>query len=183
MERWLPGLALVFGLFLMAAATFGQGIAPSAPEGGSSVTAAHRFGPGFHHSGGQDGRHHFMTHFKGIAPEQACKERFAREAGFLAYLGAKLDLNPQQQPLWDTYNKAMLDAAAKHRQTCLDNSITGDPHLTALERRDRLQKLLQDRVNGLLTTRPSLEALYQSLSQEQKRLVDQPSLWRPAPGR
>ena len=30
-----------------------------------------------------------------MSPDQMCKERFAREAGFLAYLGAKLELNDQ----------------------------------------------------------------------------------------
>jgi hypothetical protein len=109
-----------------------------------------------------------------MTPEAACKERFAHEAGFLAYLGAKLDLTAPLQPLWDTYHQAMLDAAGKQRQTCLENVMALGSHLTALERRDRGQKILQARLDGLQSSRPSLEALYQSLSPEQQHLMDRP---------
>jgi hypothetical protein len=172
--RWLPGLALVAGLFLMAAATLGQGTAQPAPEGVPSVTASDRFESGPHRRDGRGGRHHFMVHFKKITPAQACKERFARGAGFLAYLGAKLDLNTQQQPLWDTYQRAMLDGARKQQQTCMENIMAPGSPLTALEHRDRIQKLLQARLDGLQTTRQPLEALYQSLSPDQRRLLDRP---------
>ena len=114
-----------------------------------------------------------------MPPDQMCKERFAREAGFLAYLGAKLELAGQQQPLWDTYQKAMTDSAAKQRQTCLDNVVSPHENLTALERRDRAEKLLTARLDGLRATRQPLEALYQSLSPEQRELLDRPQQRHP----
>jgi hypothetical protein len=147
----------------------GQGSgAPSAAaqEPGASGSADWRDGDGGHRG--------FRAPFAGLAPEARCKERFAREAGFLAYLGAELDLTAQQQPVWDTYHKAMLDAAEKQRQTCLENSLGPDSHSTALERRDHLQKLLQARLDGLQSTRAPLEALYQSLLPEQRHLLDRP---------
>jgi hypothetical protein len=106
--------------------------------------------------------------------EQACKERYAREAGFLAYLGAKLDLNPQQQPLWNQYYQAMLDAAGKLRQVCLENANVPPQGLTALARRDRMEKFLTARLDFLHSTRQPLEALYQSLTPEQRALLDHP---------
>ena len=115
-----------------------------------------------------------MGRFAGFGSERFCKERFARKAGFLAYIGAKLDLNAEQQPLWDTYHRAMMDAAGKQRQSCLENVLPPEMHLTVLERRDRLQKMLQARLDRLQATRPSLEALYQSLAPEQRRLMDRP---------
>jgi len=170
--RWLPAMGLVVGLIFMAAAVaLGQ-----ASESGSPPAAAQE--PGARGSpdwrDGEGGHRGFMGRFAGMAPEARCKERFAREAGFLAYLGAKLDLTAAQQPLWDTYHKAMLDAAGKQRQTCLENSMGPDSHPTALERRDRMQKLLQARLDGLQSTRAPLEALYQSLSPEQRHFVDHP---------
>jgi hypothetical protein len=117
-----------------------------------------------HHGMGRG--HHSMGRFAGFGSERFCKERFAREAGFLAYIGAKLDLNAQQQPLWGTYHQAMMDAAGKQRQACVENILPPGSHLTVLERRDRAQKMLQARPDRLQATRPSLEALYQSLSPE-----------------
>lgn len=169
--RWIPALALVAGLICMATAVaLGQvsdeGAPPAAQDPGARGPQGWR---------GEDGGHRrFAGRFERMAPEARCKERFAREAGFLAYLGAKLDLTAAQQPLWNTYHQGMLDAAGKQRQTCLENSPGPDPHPTALERRDRLQKLLQARLDGLQSTRAPLEALYQSLSPEQRHLVDRP---------
>ena len=179
--RWLPAMGLVFGLIFMAAAVaLGQGSesgVPPAPgqEPGPRGSADWRDGAGRHHG--------FRGPFARMAPEARCKERFAHEAGFLAYLGAELDLTAAQQSLWDTYHKAMLDAAGKQRQTCLENSMGPDSHPTALERRDRMQKLLQARLDGLQSTRPPLEALYQSLSPEQRHFVDHPFPQRTEHGR
>ena len=168
--RWLTAMGLVVGLIFMAAAmALGQGSgAPpaAAQEPGARGSVDWRNGDGGHRG--------FRGPFAGLAPEARCKERFAREAGFLAYLAAELDLTAQQQPVWDTYHKAMLDAAEKQRQTCLENKLGPDSHPTALERRDHLQKLLQARLDGLQSTRAPLEALYQSLSPEQRHLVDRP---------
>jgi hypothetical protein len=115
-----------------------------------------------------------MEHRERMTPEQICRERFARLSGHLAYLGAELDLNAQQQPLWDVYQRAMLDAAGKGRQVCVENMMSPGSNLTALERRDRFQKMLEARLEFLRSTRQPLEALYQSLSPEQRRLVDRP---------
>ena len=115
-----------------------------------------------------------MGRFAGFGLERFCKERFARDGGFLAYIGAKLDLNTQQQPLWDTYHRAMMDAAGKQRQSCLENVLPPETHLTVLQRRDRLQKMLQARLDRLQATRPPLETLYQSLSPEQRQAMDRP---------
>ena len=177
LERWAPAIGLAAGLLLMAAAASSQESqpagAPAEPRAAEQPDA-----PGHPDWRAAARGERFGGHFDGMSPEAFCKERFARAAGFLAYIGAKLDLTTAQQPLWDTYHQAMLDAAGKQRQTCLDNVTTPDSHPTALERRDRLQRMLQARLDGLQSTRASLEALYQSLSPDQRRVVD-----RPFPGR
>jgi LTXXQ motif family protein len=176
LDRWLPALGLVAGLLLMAAAAVSQESQSSGAPAEPTTTAqpdAPRHGDW---RAGAGRRQHFGGggRFVGMSHEAFCKERFARKAGFLAYLGAELDLTAAQQPLWDAYHQAMMDAANKQRQACLDNIMTPDSHLTSLERRDRLQRLLQARLDGLQSTRASLEALYQSLSPEQRQQIDRP---------
>lgn len=129
------------------------------------------------------GWHQHRERFPWMAPQKWCTEAFARRAGFLAYLGAKLELTPQQRPLWDTYQQAAVVAGASWRQVCLDNSTTPQNGLTVLERRDRMEKMLTARLDGMRATRPPLEALYQSLTPEQRALVDRAGGQRPMPGR
>ena len=174
LERWLPGISLAVGLILLAAAAFGQESPASEPNTPASVTSSDPPSNGPMRHGMGDWRRHMMERFVRTTPEQRCRERYAREAGFLAYLGAELDLTAQQQPLWDAYQRAMLDAAGKQRQACAENTIAPGSDLTALQRRDRTQKLLQTRLDGLQATRQPLEALYRSLTPEQRRMVDRP---------
>ena len=135
------------------------------------------------HGRGGWGWHRHGGGFPEMAPEKWCTEAFARRAGFLAYLGAKLELTPQQQPLWDAYQQATMKAAMNWRQVCLDNSTPPQNPLTALERRDRMEKLLTARLDGMRATRPPLEALYQSLTPEQRALVDHAGGQWPMTGR
>jgi hypothetical protein len=177
MERWLPGFGMVAGICLMTAAAVAQGQPDAAPATAGMGRDADfaRPGPhggwGRHENGGPEGR------------EAMCKESYAREAGFLAYLGAKLDLAPAQQPLWDNYHQAMLDAAAKLRQVCLENAGPPPSLPTALTRRDRMEKFLTARLEFLHATRPQLEALYQALSPEQRTVLDRPHHHGPRPER
>jgi hypothetical protein len=170
------------GICLMTAAAVAQGQPDAAPAMPATASAgrdadAPRPGPhggwGRHENGGgrSEGR------------ETMCKEGYAREAGFLAYLGAKLDLTAPQQPLWDNYHQAMLDGAAKLRQACLENAGPPPSPPTALTRRDRMEKFLTARLDFLHATRPPLEALYQALSPEQRAILDRPHRHGPRPER
>ena len=175
MERWLPALGVGVGLALMTMAMVAQGqpaTDPSAPE-----AVAPTAGPGPDGGGApmhRGWRRHGHRGFAELAPDQRCKEVYAREAGFLGYLGARLDLTAPQQPLWDKYRQAMLDSAGKRRQVCLDNAGAPGADLSALARRDRLEKFLAARLDALHQTRAPLEALYQSLTPEQRALLDHP---------
>jgi LTXXQ motif family protein len=169
--RWLPTLGVAIGASLMVAAVaLGQPANEVAPP---NMTA----GPGEEGPppmAGGWGRAHRAWAFRRMDPKQMCKQRFAREAGFLAYVGAILDLTAQQEPLWDKYRQAMLDSATKLRQVCLDNLASSPAEATALQRRDRMEKMLTARLDALHATRPALEALYQSLTPEQREALDRP---------
>jgi hypothetical protein len=177
--RWLPALGIAIGASLMMAAV---ALAQPANQVAPPNMAA---GPGDEGqspmAGGRD-RANRGWRFRRMDPQQICKQRFAREAGFLAYIGALLELTTQEQPLWDKYHQAMLDSATKLRQVCLDNVATPSSEETALERRDRMEKMLTARLDALHATRPALDALYQSLTPEQRAVLNRPwGRWRDRP--
>jgi len=107
-----------------------------------------------------------------------CTERYARKAAHLAYLEAKLNLTEQQKPNWGKWRQTKIDAAEKRRAACLERDWGRDEHETALDREARIEKWLSTRLQGLQASRPALQALYESLSPEQKAVFDQASRWR-----
>lgn len=101
-----------------------------------------------------------------------CIEHFARSAGHLAYLEAKLQLTADQKPLWDKWEQATAAGSATMKDDCLAGVPAKDTPSTALDRDSRVEKLLTDKLDTLKTARPALEALYQSLSPEQRIAFD-----------
>lgn len=171
-RSWLPAVALVAGATLMlAAVAFAQPATPPA----SSDNAAPSMSANEHPQPDEGWREHGSGWgFRHMNPKEICGERYAREAGFLAYLGAKLDLTPQQQPLWDKYQQGMLTNFAKLRDICVANRGSTHWDETALQRRDRMEKMLTAKLDVLRATRPALDALYQTLSPEQRAVVNHP---------
>jgi len=115
-------------------------------------------------------------------PKDMCVERFARSAARLAYLEARLDLTEAQKPLWDKWAGAMANGRAAERESCLAGLPSGGKPPTALERDDRVEKMLAAKLDTLKTARPALEALYQSLTPEQREVFDRRG-WRDGPRR
>src|SRR4051794_5152490 len=72
-----------------------------------------------------------------------CLSRFARSAGHLAYLQAKLQLTPAQQPLWDKWQQAVAAGAEKQRESCLASVPAAGAEPTALDRDSRIQNMLE----------------------------------------
>jgi hypothetical protein len=107
-----------------------------------------------------------------------CTERYARKAAHFAYLEAKLNLTEQQKPAWAKWRQAKMDAAEKRRATCLQRDWNKDEQETVLDREARVEKWLTARLQELQASRPALQALYDSLSPEQKVVFDQASRWR-----
>jgi len=179
MKYWLPGLGIVVGVSLMAIAVFAQDQQRSAGGGGAPGVAA-----ATDRDGGRDGDRGFRRGREGgdwrrghrmfaMGPE-FCRERYARRAGSLGYLQAKLDLTDAQRPLWDKYQQAVLDVAKKQRQTCLDNVGTKLSDMTMLDRRQRMEQMLKAALDGLQATDQPLQALYQALTPEQHQVMDHP---------
>jgi hypothetical protein len=111
-----------------------------------------------------------------VSPQQACVDRIARRAGFVAAMGVKLNLTAEQKPLWDKLVAATQSTQADQRKLCdgLPTSRDGADKLTVIDRMNHQQQTLQTRLQGLQQVEPAVQALYQSLTPEQKAVLDHP---------
>ena len=117
--------------------------------------------------------HRHFTHMRDPASaKNMCIEHFARSAGRLAYLEAKLQLNSDQQPLWNKWADATSAGNATMRDDCVAAVPAKDTPKTTLDRDSTIEKLLSDKLDALKTARPALEALYQSLTPERRVAFD-----------
>jgi hypothetical protein len=113
--------------------------------------------------------HHMMMHRD---PQERCEERLAWRAARRAYTEAKLNLTAEQRPLWDKVQTAAQSEEQKERQLCTTLKPGADP--TLLDRMDRMQQFLSTRLEGLQSAKPSVQALYQALTPEQRAIMDHP---------
>ncbi len=103
-----------------------------------------------------------------------CIEHFARSASRLSYLEARLQLTSEQQPLWASWRQAVTSGAEKERDDCLASIPADGQKLTFLDHESRAEKIMASKLATMQASRPALEALYQSLSAEQRVAFDRP---------
>ena len=140
-------------------------LAAAVVAGGVVVQSLADVGSGPSADGQQDHRRPFSQH-------QICVEGYAHKAGHLAYLEAKLELNPNQQALWDKWRQVSAAGAEKLRAACLAEAPKADAKLTALEREAFAETMLSLELDNLKSTRPALESLYAALTPEQQAVFD-----------
>ncbi|HEV8033083.1 MAG TPA: Spy/CpxP family protein refolding chaperone [Stellaceae bacterium] len=111
----------------------------------------------------------------GRSPRERCEERLAWRAGIIAYTVTKLNLTAEQKPLWDRLNGIVQNATDRERQLCASlPSAEQRGEETILDRVSRRQQFLSARLQALQQAQPALEALYQSLSSDQKAVINHP---------
>ncbi len=116
-----------------------------------------------------------MHRMQGMTPRQRCEERLARRAGIVAYTVAKLDLTPQQRPLWDKLQGTLQAASDRERQLCAQLKPAAERgQETILDRVARREQFLSARLDGLKQARPALEQFYQALTDDQKAVINHP---------
>jgi len=147
-------------LALAAAVVAGGVVVQSLADVGSGPTA----------NGAEDQRHQVSQH-------QVCVERYAHRAGHLAYLEAKLELNADQQALWDKWSQASVAGAEKLRAACLAAAPKADAKFTALDRDALAETMLSLEIDNLKSARPALESLYAALTPEQQAVFDRQGDW------
>jgi len=111
-----------------------------------------------------------------FSPKAFCEERIARRIGHRAYLKAKLDLKPDQMSAWDAFQKAADEASAKEKAKCasLPTEMKDPPKL--IDRLNRREEMMKARLESLQAVKPTLLALYDKLSPEQKAVLDRPMM-------
>jgi LTXXQ motif family protein len=133
-------------------------------------------GPGhWMHGEGGAGRHGWrgmMHRMMQRNPQERCTERLAWRAAMRAYTEAKLNLTAEQRPLWDKVQSAAQAEERKERELC--SAVKPGDEATMLDRLDRMQQFLSTRLEGLQAARPSVEALYQALTPEQRAIFNHP---------
>jgi len=110
--------------------------------------------------------------------EQVCKFLYARQAGELAFLEAKLSLSANQAPLFARWKQASLDLAKQHESDCAAHKpreARGKP-LTVVDRLALEEDLLKKRLSDIEAERPALSALYAALTPAQKQEFGQDEL-------
>jgi LTXXQ motif family protein len=105
-------------------------------------------------------------------PQQRCIDRLARRAAHRAYVETELDLTSEQRPLWDRLQNIAQGEQQKERQLC--EQLKPGEELTTLQRLDRVQQFLTARLDALQAAKPAVQALYQSLTPEQREIFDHP---------
>jgi hypothetical protein len=102
-----------------------------------------------------------------------CEDRADRLAGQLAYLEARLDLTPAQRPAFERWRDVRQAAAQRQARDCanrpgpLGRGAAANPP-SPVERMAREEEMLRQRLADLQAQRPALEALYTSLTPEQR---------------
>jgi hypothetical protein len=121
--------------------------------------------------GGADKRAERMRDF---SPKAMCEEHIARRVGNRAYLKERLDLKPEQISAWDAFQKAADEASAKEKAKCasLPTEIKTPPSFA--DRFNRREEMMKTRLESLESVKPTLMALYDKLTPEQKAILDRP---------
>jgi hypothetical protein len=144
------------------------GVGPSGGPGGGPGHWMH--GEGGH---GMHGWRGMMMHrMADRNPQERCQERLARRAAMRAYTETKLDLTPEQRPLWDRMQNLAQTEQQKERQLCAALKPGGET--TVLDRLDRMQQVLSTRLEALQAAKPAVQALYEALSPDQRAIFDHP---------
>jgi hypothetical protein len=152
-----------------AAANPGATVPLGGDQAGGALATHGHWGMGENGPGAMPWMRHRMMQ---RSPQAWCEERLARRAGLRAYVAAKLNLTAAQRPLWQKVQASASNEARQERQLC--NAMKPGASLTLIDRLDRMQKLLTVRLNGLKAAKPAVEALYEALTPEQRKIIDHP---------
>jgi hypothetical protein len=107
-------------------------------------------------------------------PKAFCLDRVAHRAGARAYLKVRLELKPEQMTAWNAFAKAADDADVKETTRCnaLPTDMKERPNF--VDRLGREEDAMKARIERIEAVKPTLLAFYNTLSPEQKVVLDRP---------
>ena len=107
-------------------------------------------------------------------PKAFCLDRVAHRAGARAYLKVRLELTPEQMTAWNAFAKAADDTDVKETTRCnaLPTDMKERPNF--VDRLGREEDAMKARIERIEAVKPTLLAFYNTLSPEQKVVLDRP---------
>jgi hypothetical protein len=161
-------LVAVAGLSFAISANARTGDTGQISDAGTSIAqAAPTPSPDARPPGERRGRHAF-------SPRAMCDEQVARRAGFRTYIKIRLNLKPEQMTAWSAFEKAADDVTTKEIARCaaLPAEVKTPP--TFVDRMNVREEALKTRLAAMEAVKPSMLALYNTLTPEQKVVLDRP---------
>jgi hypothetical protein len=113
---------------------------------------------------------------RNFSPKAACEEHIARRLGNRAYLKSRLDLKPEQVTAWNTFERAADEASAKEKAKCASLPTEMKTPPSFADRFNLREGRMKTRLDSLEAVKPSLMALYATLTPEQKAILDRPMM-------
>ena len=109
-----------------------------------------------------------------VNPKAMCLDLIARRAGNRTYIKTRLELKPEQMTAWNAFAKASDDADVKDTARCnaLPTEMKERPNY--VDRLTMEENFMKARVERIESVKPSLLAFYNTLSPEQKTVLDRP---------
>lgn len=111
-----------------------------------------------------------------FSPQKMCVEHVARKIGIRAYLKARLDLKPDQMQAWNTFEKAADDVSAKDKARCATLPTERKDRPDFADRFTQREAMMKSRLDAIEAVKPSLLALYATLTPDQKEILDHPMM-------
>lgn len=107
-------------------------------------------------------------------PKGVCLDQVARRASNRAYIKVRMELKPEQMTAWNAFAKASDDADAKDVTRCntLPTEMKERPNY--VDRLTMEENAMKARVERIDAVKPTLLAFYNTLSPEQKAVLDRP---------
>ena len=170
----LAGAAML-AVAAVAVPVLGWSQSPPPPPPGAPAVPGDPDHPGA--GPGRDGMiHRGWERWAHVSPQQACVDRLAKRAGFVASIGFKLNLTADQKPLWDKVLVATQAAADGERKLCdtLPAKAEDRGKETMIDKLHHREQMLQAKLQGLQQAEPAVQALYDKLTPEQKAILDHP---------
>ncbi|HEY2870847.1 MAG TPA: Spy/CpxP family protein refolding chaperone [Reyranella sp.] len=114
-----------------------------------------------------------------FSPKSFCEERIARRVGARAYLKEKLDLKADQMSAWDAFQKAADAVSAKEKTRCASLPTEMQKTMPSFaDRMNRREDRMKSRLESIEAVKPTLLALYDKLTPDQKAVLDRPMMGR-----
>jgi len=166
-----------------AAALLAAGLAFAGPalavdtDGPMELAQAAPPAPPAHGAPGAPGAHgadRMMRSERHPAPRAMCQDMVARRIGDRAYIKARLDLKPEQIAAWNAFEKVADETSAKSMARCATLPTEMKERPDYLQRLTMQEEAMKARIATIEAVKPSLTALYNTLTADQKAVFDRP---------